>query len=364
MRDEQPDQVAGAPLALEALRRGKRLRKRRQMARRGISLAVVVGVGIGLSIHYTSTGPNNPQPAGKGSTTIGPTTSSNGHGPTTSVAPPSSTVVTHPVAPIRGGTYTDASSNLPRYAIIITPLSKSSFYGSVFFVYEDGKVAEDVSFRGVQHPHGVLVVTLPNGKFYDGNYSSFSNAMIFGDCGEFIPTLAHLPASTAGCVFGYPFPGNRSAYWRSSHLVITPSSLGDVTIGSSFTQAEFGAGEIFDAAGDGAAYSSVQATGDAHLYIHGDPSTPVSCVGASESGGLTQVIETPEGFVLGQSKQKLLSIYPHATYFPPTMGINPVSGYYVDEHGGRLEFTLDATGQTVTAIIGGSTSINPMNCVG
>lgn len=150
--------------------------------------------------------------------------------------------------------------------------------------------------------------------------------------------------------------------WTDSHLTITPSSLGAVQTGMSLKEAGQAAGVPLAPVGDGFSYPITKpAAGMATLSVESGSNGPVACVIASGSP-VTQVVSTPEGFVLGGSVTRLTQIYgSRAVYVPaPASGYGPVPGYVVNEDGGVLAFVVN--GATIGTIMGGPPGTTPSLC--
>lgn len=133
------------------------------------------------------------------------------------------------------------------------------------------------------------------------------------------------------------------------------------------TQASAKAGESLETVGDGVSTSVPVPTNAPYLYIHAAAGYPVSCVGAEINGDSTiQIVETPEGFRLGDSVAHLRAVYgTSARYEPASLGgIDPQAGYVVFERGGDLVFKTDASNTKIVGIAGGPTGLTPSQCDG
>jgi hypothetical protein len=159
-----------------------------------------------------------------------------------------------------------------------------------------------------------------------------------------------------------------SELWTSSHLTITPRSLGQVVVGMTLPEAQIAAGLTFDGTGDGAFFPTTLPAGFPHLFVNAAVDDHVSCVGV-ESGNVTtfpQTVVTSEGFRLGDTVSQLLAVYgSRATYLPaPPSGIAPSPGYVVTEADGNLAFSVDITQTRIVAIKGGGADVTPSTCTG
>ena len=156
--------------------------------------------------------------------------------------------------------------------------------------------------------------------------------------------------------------------WSGAQLTITPRSLGRVTVGMTFDQAQTASGVAIDGAADGAFFPTALPSGFPHLFFNEHPSNAVSCVGAelADLATIPQTVSTPEGFRLGGTVHQLLAVYgSRATYSDaPPSGISPRAGYVVTEPGGNLAFDVDPTTSRVYGIKGGGTDLTPSACNG
>jgi hypothetical protein len=158
--------------------------------------------------------------------------------------------------------------------------------------------------------------------------------------------------------------------WRSPVLVITPQSLGAVRVGMTTAQAQTAAGVTLDDVGDGFNHAVHLPTGSADLWAGEggttQANTVVYCVAAY---GLDskQVVETPEGFKVGESVQQLKAIYGSRAVWVPDpgpFGMTPQAGFEVAEDGGHLVFWQDDSGEYITGIAGGNDTLTPSDCTG
>jgi hypothetical protein len=155
--------------------------------------------------------------------------------------------------------------------------------------------------------------------------------------------------------------------WTDARLTITPVSLGSVRIGMTFPEAETAAGAPFDGHGDGAYYPTSLPTGFPHLFVNLGAGNLVSCFGAEIANTATpQVVQTADGFRLGDTVQQLLAIYGSRAHFMQASagGISPRAGYVVAEPDGRLAFYVDTTGTRILGIKGGGVDVTPSSCNG
>ncbi len=100
---------------------------------------------------------------------------------------------------------------------------------------------------------------------------------------------------TNGSAYLWKLGAHSSAQaWSSSKLVITPRSLGAVSIGMTTTQASAAAGEKLAPVGDGVWYpGGISGSGGLSVLVTGDGET-ASCVSASDQPGVPAVV-TPQG---------------------------------------------------------------------
>jgi len=158
--------------------------------------------------------------------------------------------------------------------------------------------------------------------------------------------------------------------WTSRQLTITPRSLGAVRVGMTIEEAQTAAGLFFDGRGDGFWYSTQRPAGYPHDFVgQGGPSGAVVCVGAElfdASPRLLQTVSTPEGIRLGDTVQRLLSVYgSRARYVSaPASGMTTNAGYVVTESDGNLVFVVDRANRRIVEIAGGAADLGPNTCTG
>jgi hypothetical protein len=161
-------------------------------------------------------------------------------------------------------------------------------------------------------------------------------------------------------------PTDPGATWAASRLTITPQSLGRVRVGMTLNRAQVAAGMTFDGSGDGTFYPTALPRGIS-MFVTLTGQKTVRCVAAQTDQPPPKTVVTPEGFVLGDSVQKLLAVYGNrATFIPQPAGggYNPVPGYVVHEGDGDLAFQLDASKNRISGILGGARGLQPSNdCV-
>jgi pimeloyl-ACP methyl ester carboxylesterase len=159
-----------------------------------------------------------------------------------------------------------------------------------------------------------------------------------------------------------------SQLWSDQHLTITPTSLGQVHLGMTLTQAQAAAGVVFDGAGDGYTYPEELPAGYAHDYVGGAYGNhPVTCIGTRGSATSTQTVSTPEGVSLGDPASKVTQVYRSAAAFVPMPtggGLDPRAGYVVKTGQGTLAFAVDSPTGPITGIAAGGPTLTPSSCTG
>ena len=169
---------------------------------------------------------------------------------------------------------------------------------------------------------------------------------------------------TNGSAYLWKLGAHSSAQaWSSSKLVITPRSLGAVSIGMTTTQASAAAGEKLAPVGDGVWYpGGISGSGGLSVLVTGGGET-ASCVSASDQPGVPAVV-TPQGFALGGTLAHLKAVYRgRIRYVPaPTGGIMPLPGYVASFKDGNLVFWT-RNGTTVDQIAGGAGVLPSTDCV-
>jgi hypothetical protein len=140
--------------------------------------------------------------------------------------------------------------------------------------------------------------------------------------------------------------------------VITPRSLGGVTIGMTLAQATAAAGVQIVEVGDGYGYPS--GNSGMGIGIVGPPNDPAACVFAARTTSGPAVV-TAQGFLLGGTVQALQALYgSRLRYVPkPTTGYMRQAGYVVSFPDGNLAF---ATSQGIVTAISGGPGVTPSSC--
>jgi hypothetical protein len=176
--------------------------------------------------------------------------------------------------------------------------------------------------------------------------------------------------TSSGSGLGTPTPlAGQDASWGDPVILVTPDSMGAVHFGMDERQAERAAGEVFNAAGDGFRYNSPGAYGGNYIYL-GEAGLSLGstfgCIGAGQVLGSHQVVETPQGFRLGQSTLHLLAIYGKSATFVqgPATGMEPYDYYIVKGQGGSLVFRLDMPDEYVDGIMAVAPGADPEFCGG
>jgi hypothetical protein len=174
--------------------------------------------------------------------------------------------------------------------------------------------------------------------------------------------------SSGGEKAGTPIVG-ADASWGDPVILVTPDSMGAVHFGMDEGQAQRASGETFNAAGDGFRYNSPGPYGADYIYLGGagvSLTSSFDCIGAAKVSGSHQVVETPQGFRLGESTSQLLAIYGKSATFvqgPPT-GMEPYDYYIVNGQAGALVFRLDMPDEYVDGIMAVAPGANPEFCGG
>lgn len=163
-------------------------------------------------------------------------------------------------------------------------------------------------------------------------------------------------------------PITSAGLWSDRQLTITPHSLGRVQVGMTLAQAQTATGLAFDGSGDGAYYPTTLPAGYPHLFVGEVANGVAGCVGAEigDAAVNPQEVLTPEGFRLGDTVERLKSVYGSgARYVPaPSGGISPRAGYVVTEPDGNLAFYVDSTNTRIFGIKGGGRDLTPSACNG
>jgi peptidase A4-like protein len=156
---------------------------------------------------------------------------------------------------------------------------------------------------------------------------------------------------------------DRVGAWTSSSLKISPQGLGTVKIGMTLKNASKAAGIHIVVSGD-SFYAPIRASRYPYLYVGMGANNRIACVGAGNPSSV-QSVTTPEGFRLGESVNRLKSIYGTRLQYVPAPtngGMTDYAGYLVRESSGNLAFIVGPTG-IVTGVKGGP-GVVPNSCTG
>jgi Peptidase A4 family len=151
--------------------------------------------------------------------------------------------------------------------------------------------------------------------------------------------------------------------WTASSLTISPQGLGAVKIGMTLNNASEAAGIPIVVSGD-SFYAPVRSTRYPHLYVGMGANNKIACVGAGEPSNI-QSVTTPEGFRLGETLERLKSIYGNRLHYVPAPtngGMTDFAGYLVRESSGNLAFIVSSTG--IVSGVKGGPGVVPNSCTG